>query len=106
MKPKKALFGRKVSGLEELKELTERAIAAGKTGEAYTVTREVILSSGEFLKFAGGFLADQPWITSEDGGSTKDGKAKCIRVVNQETGERVLVNTEGYTYPRYTALEK
>ncbi|HHY70165.1 MAG TPA: hypothetical protein GX519_00540 [Thermoanaerobacterales bacterium] len=102
----KALFGRKVSGLKELKELTERAIAAGKTGEAYTVTREVILSGGEFLKFAGDFLADQPWITPEDGGTDENGKVRCIRVVNQETGEKVLVNTEGYNYPRYTALEK
>ena len=106
MKPKKALFGRKVSGLEELKELTERAIAAGKTGEAYTVTREIVLSSGEFLKFAGDFLEDQPWITPEDGGSAESGKVRCIRVVNQETGEKVLINTEGYTYPRYTALER
>ncbi len=103
---KRALFGRKISGLKELKELTKRAIAAGKTGEAYMVTREVILSGGDFSKFAGDFLADQPWISPEDGGSTKDGKVRCIRVVNQETGEKVLINTEGYTYPRYTALEK
>ena len=102
----KALFGRKISNLEELKELTERAIAAGEIGEAYTVTREVKLSGQEFDKFAGDFFEDQPWISPEDGGVNKNREIRCIRVINRETGERVLVNSEGYTYPRYTALEK
>ena len=102
----KALFGRKISNLEELKELTERAIAAGEIGEAYTITREVKLSGQEFDKFAGDFFEDQPWISPEDGGVNKNREIRCIRVINQETGERVLINSEGYTYPRYTALEK
>ena len=38
----KALFGRKVGNLEELKELTERATATGKIGETYTVTLSLI----------------------------------------------------------------
>ena len=102
----KALFGRKVGSLEELKELTERATAAGKIGETYTVTREVKLGDQEFRKFAGDFFEDQPWITPEDGGVNKNGEIRCIKVINGETGEGVLVNSEGYSYPRYTALEK
>ena len=84
----------------------KRAIAAGKTGEAYTVTREIKLSGEEFLKLASDFFEDQPWISPEDGGVNKNREICCIRVINQETGERVLINSEGYTYPRYTALEK
>ncbi|MFK4998696.1 DUF6329 domain-containing protein [Bacillus sp. N9] len=29
----------------------------------------------------------------------------CIRVVNKDTDDKVLVNSEGYDYPRYTAIE-
>ena len=103
---KRALFGRKISNLGKLKELTERAIAAGEIGETYTVTREVKLSGEEYGKFARDFFEDQSWIGLEDGGVNKKREIRCIRVINQETGERVLVNSEGYTYPRYTALEK
>lgn len=93
---KKALFGRKIASLEDLKELTARALAEGKTGESYTVTSEVELSEAEFRKFAEDFFQDQPWI---------DPEASCIRVTNVETGEKVLIDPQGYTYPRYTALE-
>ena len=102
----KALFGRKVSNLEELKELTERAITAGEIGETYAVTREVRLSDREFRKFADDFFEDQPWITPGDGGVNENRETRCIKVINEETGEGVLVNSEGYSYPRYTALVK
>jgi len=97
---KKAFFGRKVADLKELKALT------GEASSAYQVTKEVLLSSEEFEQFASDFFQDQPWICPEDGGVNESGEAKCIRVINKETGERVLVNSEGYNYPRYTALEK
>ncbi len=97
---KKAFFGRKIADLKELKALT------GEAGFAYQVTKEVLLSSKEFEQFASNFFDDQPWISPKDGGINENGEAKCIRVINKETGERVLVNSEGYSYPRYTALEK
>jgi hypothetical protein len=92
----KALFGRKIANLEDLKELTARALDEGKIGRSYTVTNEVVLNEIEFRKFAEDFFADQPWIEPE---------ASCIRVINQDTGEKVLIDPQGYTYPRYTALE-
>jgi hypothetical protein len=95
-KTKRALFARKVANLEDLKELTARALAEGKTGENYRVTSEVELSEAEFRRFTEDFFRDQPWI---------DPKAGCIRVVNKETRETVLIDPQGYTYPRYTALE-
>ena len=48
----KALFGRKVCDLVELKELTHQAIKVGKKGQPYTITREVILKDEEFRDFA------------------------------------------------------
>ena len=103
---RKALFARKIANLEALKELTRAAIDEGKTGSVYQVTKEVKLTVEDFQQFASDFLQDQPWINREDGGVNKKREIRCIRVINIETDERVLVNSEGYDYPRYTALEK
>jgi hypothetical protein len=101
----KALFGRKICDLEELRGLTHQSIKDGKKGQPYTITREVILKDKDFRDFANDFLKDQSWISPEDGGMNEEGEIRCIRVVNIDTGEKVLVNTEGYDYPRYTGLE-
>lgn len=101
----KALFGRKVCDLIELKALTHQAIKEGKKGQPYTITREVILKDAEFQDFAQDFMKDQSWITAEDGGINRNGEVRCIRVVNSETGEKILLNNEGYSYGRYVGLE-
>jgi len=101
----KALFGRKICDLEELKQLTHQSIKDGQKGQPYIITREVILKDADFREFAQDFFKDQPWISHEDGGVSHEGEIRCLRVVNIDTGERVLVNTEGYDYPRYTGLE-
>lgn len=102
----RALFGRKVLNLKELRELTNLAKEDGFIGTEYEVTKEIELSNEAFEEFANDFCKDQPWITEEDGGSTKNGAFKCIKVKNMKTKESILVNPEGYTYPRYTAIEK
>lgn len=102
----KAYFGRKMDSLEELKDMTERAIFEGYPASAYIVTREVELSDAEFKKLAEDLLEDQPWIEKGDGGMTPQREFRCIRVQNAMTGERILVNSEGYNYPRYTAVEE
>ena len=101
----KALFGRKVLDLEELKDLTLRAVKEGHKGQPYIIIREVFLANEYFMDFAGDFLKDQFWIRSEDGGINMNGEVRCVRVNNMDTDEKVLVNSEGYDYPRYTALE-
>ena len=101
----KALFGRKVSNLAELKEITEEATKQGQRGQSYIVTKEVELEDEDFHNFANDFFNDQPWITREDGGVNTNREARCIRVINKESGETVLLNSEGYSYPRYTAIE-
>jgi hypothetical protein len=101
----KALFARKVCDLAELKELTHQAIKEGKKGQPYTITREVILKDSDFRDFARDFLRDQSWITIEDGGINQNGEVRCIRVVNIDTGEKILLNNEGYSYGRYVGLE-
>lgn len=101
----KALFGRKVLDLDELKDLTLRAVKEGHKGQPYIIIKEVFLANEYFMDFAGDFLKDQFWIRSEDGGINMNGEVRCVRVNNMDTDEKVLVNSEGYDYPRYTALE-
>ena len=105
MKNQIALFGRKILNLKELKELTKEAIEDGVKGIAYEVTKEIELSDEEFKEFEKDFCKDQPWITKEDGGYNEKGELRCIRVKNSKTKKSILVDSEGYTYPRYTALE-
>ncbi len=69
------------------------------------VTKEVLLENEAFQEFASDFLEDQPWITKEDGGVNEKGEIRCIRVISKDSGEKILVNSEGYDYPRYTAIE-
>ncbi len=95
-KEARAMFGRKISNLGELKHLTEQALREGKKGKAYTINKEVELEDKDFQQFAANFLRDQPWIEKED---------TCIRIKNKETGETVLVDPQGYEYPRYVSLE-
>ncbi|MDK2942178.1 MAG: hypothetical protein PWP56_1691 [Acetobacterium sp.] len=101
----KAIFARKLMNMEELREVTESAKKEGSVGTEYTVIREVGLSDLEFEKLGQDLLEDQPWIKESDGGNDKDGKIRCIRVQNLATNERILINSEGYDYPRYTAIE-
>lgn len=95
-KKDRVLYGRKMRNLDELKEATQMAIRQGQKGSTYQVTHDVSLTEEAFERFASDFLADQVWI---------DPEAACIRVTNEGTGEKVLIDPQGYTYPRYTALE-
>jgi hypothetical protein len=102
----RTLFGRKLNDLKELKEATAHAKQAGQRGSLYEVSKEVTLGDDDFKAFAEDFFKEQPWIDKSDGGSNEKGEIRCIRVTNTETGERVLINSEGYDYCRYTALEE
>jgi hypothetical protein len=101
----RALFGRKICNIKELKQLTEQAIKEGRKGQPYTVIREVILKDKDFKDFSNDFLKDQPWISKDDGGINDKGQVRCIRVTNIETDEKVLINSEGYSYGRYVGLD-
>lgn len=101
----RAFFGRKLANLDELREYTKASIYSASAGQPYTVVKEIYLDSQDFEALSRDFFDDQPWLSKEDGGVTRDGKIRCIRVVNSETEERFLVNNEGFSYCRYTALE-
>ena len=102
----RSLFGRKVLNLKELEEFTKEAKKDGMRGTAYEVIKEIELSDAEFEQFAKELWKDQTWISEEDGGFNEKDELKCIRVKNTKTNKSILVDSEGYTYPRYTAIEK
>jgi hypothetical protein len=101
----RALFGRKIENIVELREATERSRKSGMKGTVYTVDREVELTDDVFKEFGKDFLKDQPWILKTDGGYNKKGEYRCIRVRNVDTGERLLISSEGFDYPRYIGIE-
>jgi len=102
----KAYFCRKRGDIEELRDATFSAKVNKYEPSPYEVIREVYLDHRAFRNFADDFFDIQPWIQDRDGGMNKQGEVRCIRVINTETGEKVLVNPEGYDYPRYTAIEE
>ncbi|EKQ57221.1 MULTISPECIES: hypothetical protein [unclassified Clostridium] len=101
----KALFGRKVLNVKELKGLKKKSNDDEIKSIAYEISREVILSDKEYKEFTENFSKDQPWITEEDGGINEKGEFICIRVRNKANKKGILINSEGYTYPRYIAIE-
>lgn len=104
-KIKYAWFLRKARDIQELKE-EERKY---KELNPYVITKEVKLSHAEFVHFILHFMEDCSWISEEDGGREMVNGKSCtcvIRVRDESTGETVLVNSEGYRYARYVALEK
>ena len=102
----KAVFGKKVTNIRELKEMTKDGIEKGIIGTEYKVDREISLSNEVFQVVIDDFLKEQAWISQEDGGTDNDGIIKCIRIINNETDEKVLINSEGYLYSRYIAIEE
>ena len=101
----RALFGRKIENIVELREVTERSRKSGMKEKVYTVDREVEMADEAFREFGEDFLKDQPWILKTDGGYNDMGEYRCIRVRNVGTGERLLVSSEGFEYPRYIGIE-
>ncbi len=102
----KAIFVRKASDLEVVKEVTKDLKQKGYEGAKYQVTREIKLSDKEFRTLTADLLEDQSFIQKDEGGINDEGEVLCIRVINKDNGERILIDPQGYEYPRYTALEE
>ena len=102
----KEMFARKVIDLAELKQLIKEGKEDGVDGTDYEVTREIEMSSAAFRDFTEDLLKDQLWIECTDGGLNKYGVVRCIKIINRATKETILVNSEGYGYSRYSAIEE
>ena len=101
-----ALFVRKATDLAELKILTKQSEEDNEETTEYEVIKEIEMSQAAFREFAEDFSKEQQWIEENDGGVNNENQVRCIRIINKVTNERILINSEGYSYPIYTAIEK
>lgn len=83
----RALFGRKIENIVDLREATEPSRKSVMKGTVFTVDREVEMTDDAFREFGKDFLKDQSWILKTDGGYNEKGEYRCVRVINVETGE-------------------
>jgi len=96
----RAVFVRKAINLKEVKEETNWV----QQNEPFVVVEELKLENKRFQQIANNLMKDVAEISGK--GGTINGVVQAIRIVNRETGESFLVNPEGYSYPRYVAIEK
>ena len=70
------------------------------------IEKLVRLDKDRFEGFKNDLLADYPFISenSDIGGWEPDGTTRCFLVLEEGSGEGVLVSTEGTSYARYTAF--
>jgi hypothetical protein len=73
----------------------------------YKIEKIIELSAEEYLKFTEDFLEYYSFITeNKELMYEKDGILHCILVKDKNSDEGVLIESEGYDYPRYTARIK
>ncbi len=68
------------------------------------IEKVVELTHEEFCRLKTTPLADQPFIAESKGCMfSKDGVAHCLLALDQGGSDGVLIESEGYNYPRYAA---
>ena len=98
-----AVFGRKMTNIDELRDYTEDYI---QEQEKFTVIKEIELTQSGFKSFCKGFLRDNDIIDAYREKMRCDDELGriCLFIYCKEQDEGVLVESEGYAYARYTAL--
>ncbi len=69
------------------------------------IEKVIRLNSDDFLCFQRNLCKDQDFIIENNdiGGSDEQGNKRCLLILNRDSDDGILVNTEGYNYARYTA---
>jgi len=100
----KAIFVRKAVGLKDLIE----AVREGSKPEPFVIEKQVEMESEEYLAFSENLLSDYEFISDNLELMRKDkaGVNHCILV--KEKGARcgILIQSDGFDYPRYAAVYK
>lgn len=97
----KAVFIRKANNLKDLKEQTKEY---KMELSPFVICERVELTANEFEDFCNDFISKREFIIEN---LTKMGYDKmfyCILVFSKGSKEGILVESEGYSYPRYTAV--
>ena len=103
---KRVYFIRKAINLEELKTNTKWAIENKAQKETYSIRKTIFLDAGEFMTFTRNLTDDFDFLKENTTlcGPGIDEYINCLAIKNNDTDEMILVNTEGYSYARFTAL--
>lgn len=103
----KAIFIRKAGNIDNL-EHNRRQSILDKEGKNVVVEKEIILSNEEFAEFEEDLFEDRQFIeyNKELMFIDKNGVWHCIMVKsnNMACNYGILVEAEGYNYPRYAAF--
>lgn len=106
----KTTFVRKPINIEEVETGTHwiKARHDGKSTEDYYIAKEVQLEENEFFDLLSNLLADRDWVRkfSNQMPPMKDGAVACIRVACQGSLTVLIIDPQGFDYPRYVGLEE
>lgn len=96
----KVVFYRKHIGKEYIK-----SDDSWMTKEKFKIEQIVILSPAEYDYFSNHFLEKLPYVEEYKNimRYDTDGKHHCVLVTSTNSIEAIIVNSEGYSYARYTA---
>ena len=96
----KRRFSRKAANLEELESVDHR-----EATRSVAIEKIITLTNDEYNAFACDLLADQDFIRDNKDlmHMDDDFTCHCILVKTQGANNGVLIECEGYDYPRYSA---
>lgn len=103
----KTYFFRNINNMKELIEKNNIAINKNKEKLEYLVIETIELENKDYIQFINKlhnnyyFLYDYIEKMKID----ENGIWRCIKVMNKETGKSILVQNDGYSYPRFVAIE-
>ena len=100
----KTTFIRKPSTLENVLEETSRR--AGSPRDSYYVAKEIQLEENSFFELCDNLLVDRDWVAAFSNRlyPARDGAVAAIRVTCKGSLTVLIVDPQGYDYPRYVGL--
>jgi hypothetical protein len=99
-----AAFARKAFNLDDLIEWDK----AAKQRSRFIIEKNIVLSASEYKEFCDNLLSDRGFVEENVKRmyTDKNKTQHCILVKEEGRSEGILIQSEGYSYPRYTVYYK
>lgn len=105
----KTTFVRKPCTLDDVREGTEwiENRHGGEAIDSYYIAKEVQMEANEFFALHDDLLAERSWVEefSNQMHPMKDGAVPAIRVSCKGSLTVLIIDPQGFKYPRYVGLE-
>ena len=97
-------FFRDVKDLKSLEIKTNKKIINNQIKNKYDIIKAIKLTEKEFQEFSSNFRHNYKFLYDyiEQMGIDKNGIWRCVQVEGKE--KKILVQNNGYSYPRFTGL--